>query len=85
MATGMYPIRRRLAAVRHAGDVLFLVVIDAALSAHAGPKAKRQKPPQHQYDFDLFTIGGGSAGVRAARYSASMGELRSMPGGLQAG
>ena len=24
-------------------------------------------------EYDLFTIGGGSAGVRAARYSAGMG------------
>eukprot|EP00891_Asterochloris_glomerata_P007600 jgi/Astpho2/7600/Aster-02504 len=27
--------------------------------------------PSHSYDYDLFTIGGGSAGVRAARFSAA--------------
>lgn len=26
-----------------------------------------------EYDFDLFTIGGGTAGVRAARLSANLG------------
>ena len=40
----------------------------------AGPKARPHSPPaKHNFDFDLFTIGGGSAGVRAARYSAGMG------------
>ena len=28
-----------------------------------------------EYDFDLFTIGGGTAGVRASRLSATMGEI----------
>ena len=28
---------------------------------------------QDLYDFDLFVIGGGSGGVRAARWSASLG------------
>lgn len=29
-----------------------------------------------QFDFDLFSIGGGSGGVRAARYSATLGVFR---------
>ena len=58
--------------------------MELTLSPRTGPKAKRQKPPQHQYDFDLFTIGGGSAGVRAARYSAGMGALQAMPCSVQA-
>ncbi|HWV62212.1 MAG TPA: FAD-dependent oxidoreductase, partial [Oxalicibacterium sp.] len=29
--------------------------------------------PQQQYDYDLFTIGGGSGGVRAARFAAQYG------------
>lgn len=29
-----------------------------------------------QFDFELFSIGGGSGGVRAARYSASLGVFR---------
>ena len=27
----------------------------------------------HKYDYDLFVIGGGSGGIRAARWSASLG------------
>ena len=85
MAAKVYSVRKYAAAVGHANDVLLWALTSAISSAHAGPKAKRQKPPQHQYDFDLFTIGGGSAGVRAARYSAGMGELPAMPSGLRAG
>ncbi|CAL5227621.1 g10625 [Coccomyxa viridis] len=39
-----------------------------------GPRTRPQAPPaKHSFDYDLFTLGGGSAGVRAARYSAGMG------------
>lgn len=31
------------------------------------------------YDFDLFALGGGTAGVRAARLSASMGKTPTLP------
>src|SRR5690606_8942035 len=33
----------------------------------------RKRMPQQQYDYDFFTIGGGSGGVRAARFAAQYG------------
>jgi len=35
------------------------------------------------YDFDLFVIGAGSGGVRAARISASLGYLCRGEGGME--
>jgi glutathione reductase (NADPH) len=31
------------------------------------------------YDYDLFTIGAGSGGVRGSRFAASYGEPESLP------
>ncbi|KAK1310107.1 hypothetical protein QJS10_CPA08g00223 [Acorus calamus] len=43
----------------------------------AGPDDKgvevEDDPPQKGYDFDLFTIGAGSGGVRASRFAAGLG------------
>ncbi|TMG72696.1 MAG: hypothetical protein E6H77_14555, partial [Betaproteobacteria bacterium] len=47
----------------------------AAPAHHHRPRARRAQPqePEISFDFDLFTIGGGSGGVRASRVSASYG------------
>src|SRR5205814_2484303 len=47
----------------------------AAQPHHHGARAHRAEPeePEISFDFDLFTIGGGSGGVRASRVAASYG------------
>ena len=42
-------------------------------------RAKQENSNSHEsYEYDLFTIGGGSAGVRAARFSADLGMYEQM-------
>jgi heterodisulfide reductase subunit A-like polyferredoxin len=48
-------------------------VVEHGVSAAVGPKREPETPCKHGVDFDLFVIGGGSGGVRAARYAAKFG------------
>ena len=54
----------------------------AALAQGHHVQAMQKHTHRHmttKYDFDLFAIGGGTGGVRAARLSASIGKSPSSP------